>query len=343
MSTIKIYDCSNSEERPIHRKSSLCPFMNDICSDLMEYVAKEKSEQFEYVIDPVDADVIFTNDVYPQSILDLGKPTVKRMDGVFWQKEFQDRNKKYLQAAYNSSKIIFISKYSQECFYNLYHCLYNLYPFCDFKSKSKVILNDAPEDIFYPRWGRFCLPKPIHQITFAACVSNWERKEKRFNDLIKFAKICSNIKDIDIYIKLIGECSHKLPSNVWANGYCENRKDIADILRVSDAFINLSFKDAAPKTVCQAIRCGLPVLYANSGGVGEIVGEYGVPIFDNEKEFQAVYELKEKDIYLSLNSFIEKIYVLQESLLVKQDPFQKEFISYKKTLDNYLSVFSEVA
>jgi glycosyltransferase involved in cell wall biosynthesis len=336
MSRIKIYDCSNSEERPNHRKSSLCPFINDICADLMEYVITEKSDKFEYVIDPVEADVIFTNDVYPQSLLDLRKPMVKRMDGVFWQKNLQDRNSQYFQAAHQSSQVIFISKYSRDCF-----C--NFYPFFDCQKKSSIILNDAPEWIFYPRWGRFCLPKPIHQITFAACVSNWEREEKRFNSLIQFAKICENVKDIDIYIKLIGECNYKLPFNIWANGYCEDRKDIADILRVSDAFVNLSFKDPAPKTVCQAIRCGLPVLYANSGGVGEIVGKYGVPICDNENEFQTVYELKEKDIRSSLDSFIENIYLLQESLLVKQDPFEKEFVSYKKTLDDYLSVFSEVA
>ena len=336
MSTIKIYDCSNSDERPAHRSSSLCPVTNDICADLMEYVENEKYEQFEYVIDPIDADVIFTNDVYPEYILNPGKPMVKRMDGVFWQKELQDRNIKYFQAAYQSSRVVFISKYSSDCFYKI--C-----PFKKVPRTSIVILNDAPEWIFHPRFPRFRLSNPIHQITFAACVSNWRREEKRFEALIEFAEICSGIKDIDIYINLIGECDAKLPSNIWRKGYCEDRNDIADILRVSDAFINVSYRDAAPKTVCQAIRSGLPVLYANSGGVGEIVGDFGVPIFDKENESQEIYKLKEDDIRASLNEFIKCLYPIKESLINKQEPDKDGFVSYRTLLDKYLEVFYEVA
>jgi len=301
----------------------------------MEYVQNEKSDQFEYVIDPLDADIIFTNDIYPEKILDLQKPMVKRMDGIFWQKELQNRNSRYFQAARQSSHVIFISKYSSNCFLKI--C-----PFYDRAKISSVIINDAPEWIFHPRFPRFRLSTPIHQITFAACVSNWEREEKRFDSLIQFAKICAGIKDIDIYINLIGECNSKLPSNICRKGYCKDRDDIADILRVSDAFLNFSFRDAAPKTVCQAIRSGLPVLYANSGGVGEIVGDFGIPICDNENESPLIYKLKEDDIRSSLNEFIKCLCPIKESLLNKQEPNKDGFVSYRKLLDEYLKVFSEV-
>ena len=53
---------------------------------------------------------------------------------------------------------------------------------------------------------------------------------------------------------------------------------MASVFNMADGFLNLSFRDAATKTVPQAINCGLPVLYANSGGVPEMVGDYGVGI-----------------------------------------------------------------
>ena len=335
MAILKIYDCSNSEERPAHRSSSFCPVTNDICGDLKEYVQIEKFYQFEYVIDPVNADVIFTNDIYPQYILDLGKPMVKRMDGIFWQENLQERNRPYIKAAMQSSQVIFISKYSLDCFLALS-------PGFDSFKKTKVILNDAPEWIFNPSPEQFAFPT----ITFAACVSNWERKEKRFNSLMEFAKMCNDTWSDEIHINLIGECNKNLPSNMTCFGYMETREEIAIILKKSDAFINLSYRDAAPKTVCQAIRCGLPVLYANSGGVGEIVGDFGVPIKDNTIGFEIdedVYKLKLEDIYHSASQFVVKQIDIRDKLLEKQDINTNGFISYKKCLDKYLETFSEVA
>lgn len=45
------------------------------------------------------------------------------------------------------------------------------------------------------------------------------------------------------------------------------------IYQNSDAYVMTKYLDPCPNTVIEAMACGLPVLYSNSGGVSELVGE----------------------------------------------------------------------
>ena len=85
----RVYDCSNSSERPPHRSESFGPKENDIMRGLKKYC---NVFGCEFIDQPQDADVIITNDIYPKDILALDKPRVKRMDGVFWENRLKDRN-----------------------------------------------------------------------------------------------------------------------------------------------------------------------------------------------------------------------------------------------------------
>jgi glycosyltransferase involved in cell wall biosynthesis len=77
---------------------------------------------------------------------------------------------------------------------------------------------------------------------------------------------------------LIGKTDFSTPNNITKVGYLTKQEDIAVVLNKADGFLNLTYRDAATKTIPQAISCGLPVLYADSGGVSEMVGQYGVGI-----------------------------------------------------------------
>jgi glycosyltransferase involved in cell wall biosynthesis len=57
-----------------------------------------------------------------------------------------------------------------------------------------------------------------------------------------------------------------------------NRSDLALALRSCDVFLNLSENDPAPNVVSEAMASGLPVLFRDSGGVPELVGECGIPV-----------------------------------------------------------------
>ncbi len=54
-------------------------------------------------------------------------------------------------------------------------------------------------------------------------------------------------------------------------------KDLAALLREQDAYLTASRHDPCSNSVMEALACGLPVLYLNSGGHPELVGEAGLP------------------------------------------------------------------
>jgi glycosyltransferase involved in cell wall biosynthesis len=56
------------------------------------------------------------------------------------------------------------------------------------------------------------------------------------------------------------------------------RLELASALRSCDAFVNLSENEACPNVVLEALASGLPILFRDSGGVSELVGEAGIAI-----------------------------------------------------------------
>lgn len=113
-----------------------------------------------------------------------------------------------------------------------------------------------------PVWtGQFQIstPEPREVIAIA---SDWSRPEKRLEDLLVLAEIAPDVEFV--LVGAIGK--RKLPNNVRLKGYIATPNDLANALRMSDAMISLFYKDAYPKTMVQAKYCGLPVLYAASGG-----------------------------------------------------------------------------
>ena len=60
------------------------------------------------------------------------------------------------------------------------------------------------------------------------------------------------------------------------------------IYQRADAYVMTNHHDACPNTVLEALACGLPVLYADSGGVGELVGPSGVAIPSEENWDQVI-------------------------------------------------------
>ena len=255
---MKLFDCSRSREAPCHRESSMGPSQNDIMADLKKYCHMYGAE---FVDDPSKCDVIITNDVYPKEVLIFDKPRVKRMDDTYWQESLKTMNEPLNKAALQSDCVIFISSYSEWSYLMLYGEALN---------DSIVILNNANSMIFNCA-GRANRMRN-KRFTFAASASNWSRSEKRFKNLLEFA---NNITDAIYLIGKYDEAEGNLPPNIIKMGYLTEQTSMAKVLGQVEAFVNLSYRDPAPKVVCQAVNCGLPVLYANSGGTGEIVSAKG--------------------------------------------------------------------
>jgi glycosyltransferase involved in cell wall biosynthesis len=65
--------------------------------------------------------------------------------------------------------------------------------------------------------------------------------------------------------------------------------ELADLLRSHDVFVTASLHDPCSNALLEALACGLPALYVDSGGHGELVGEGGLP-FSRVDEVPALLE-----------------------------------------------------
>jgi len=287
---IKIYDCSNSEERPVHRNTG-GPKENDIVRYLKMYCS---NYDCEFVNDIHTADVIFTNDIFDKKSLETGLPRVKRMDGIFLQKDLLSRNELYNRAAEQANRVIFITKYS----YDVYNKLYNVSNL----KKCDIIHHWVDCHIFNPKHDY-----KRKRYDFCASATDWNRAEKRIADLISMANIFPLMK-----FCLIGKADNiKLPVNIDSLGYIPFPDVMATILKTCHAFVNLTYRDAATKTVCQAINCGLPVLYSATGGVSEMIEYcnlsygYGIPEDNQIKIYEEIPHLEHDEIHNSTIHFFE--------------------------------------
>jgi glycosyltransferase involved in cell wall biosynthesis len=291
---LRIFDCSNSTERPTNRSFG-GPVQNEFVGLLHKH-----SERYGIVfVDSLnDCDLVFTNDVYPESVLTSDKPRVKRMDGIFWLNELKDRNEKYNLAAKQSDLVIFISEYSKNSFETLYGSKLE---------KSVVVTHWVEKKFDYFHSGEF-------NNTFFAMATDWKRKEKRFGELVKFSKLT------DCKINLVGTCNFDVPKNIIKFGYLESDSDeFLNVLKDSSAFLNLTCKDAATKTVCLAINYGLPILFSTSGGVGELVGNCGIGIKEKDEiDFlDSVPQVDEEEMINGLFEFKNNYDELKRNIMNK--------------------------
>jgi glycosyltransferase involved in cell wall biosynthesis len=52
-----------------------------------------------------------------------------------------------------------------------------------------------------------------------------------------------------------------------------SQRDAPDLIRRAHVFLHTKVKDPCPSAVIEAMACGLPVVYAKSGGTVELVGD----------------------------------------------------------------------
>jgi glycosyltransferase involved in cell wall biosynthesis len=308
----KIYDCSNSIKRPHHRGGK-GPLENDIIRHLKEYC---NDYNCMFVDNPYEGDVIITNDVFPNGLPD--RPKIKRMDGIFWRHCFLDRNIKLNKAAIEADHVIFISEFSKNSFFNLYNLPLKNY---------SVVLNQADPKIFH---NKNYVKEEFSLITTA---TSWLREEKRLKAILDLA---NNIEE-NIYMIGVND-SINVP-NIKFVGYLDTPEKIAEELNKHSAFINFSYRDAAPKTVQQALCCGLPVYYANSGGVPESVENYGYGI---EDIVQANFE--EKTPSLDINNIINGYSIFKQNLQIYENNLKNRDNAslFKNMLKGYFKIIINI-
>jgi glycosyltransferase involved in cell wall biosynthesis len=93
--------------------------------------------------------------------------------------------------------------------------------------------------------------------------------------------------------------------------------EVARFLRGHDIFITASKHESCSNSLVEALSCGLPVLYVNSGSHGELVGEAGFPFSTEEEALvlldRLVEEFEDRQKLISVRSMTQ---VAQEYLAV---------------------------
>lgn len=317
--SIKIFDCSNSDRRPNNRGFG-GPVENTIVRDLKKYA---HDYDFEFVTDIQLANVAFTNDVFTDEVLSTNIPRVKRMDGVFFQDGLRARNESLNLAAQQADSVIFISEFSRDAYHHLYGERHAL------KKKSTVILNWVDDTVFEFQDHSFC-DKPER---FVSISTSWERPEKRLNAIIALATCNPSLE-----FHLIGNMEKlnvATPTNVFNFGYIEDELILCDILSDMDAMVCTAFRDAAPKTVAQGLAVGLPLFYANSGGVPELVRGNGFG-FDARDEHKFYANIPQACGHIAaFEQFCSDYHKYVKNATIEPDRYQNVMKSY---FDEFSSV-----
>ena len=101
-------------------------------------------------------------------------------------------------------------------------------------------------------------------------------------------------------------CPDINPANVKIAGVL-NSPELAALMRSNHAMIHAAWNEPCSNAIVEAMACGLPIIYRDSGGSCELAGEYGTPLSGTRIE--------------TLNTFKSLYAILRRKLLRDRDRF----------------------
>lgn len=132
-----------------------------------------------------------------------------------------------------------------------------------------IIYNPVDLALFRPDGPRLQFGPGRVAVACAAWSTNSRKGTRGLDDL------ASNHPDVDFVLCGRFEAVSLRP-NIIRLGHVSHA-DMALAFRSCDVFLNLSENDPAPNVVVESLASGVPVLYRDSGGVPELVGDCGLP------------------------------------------------------------------
>ena len=216
-------------------------------------------------------------------------PNIKifhRIDGLhqLWRKNGKETDNMIKSFANNyADGVIFQSKWSEDIF-KKYNIIIN--------KKTAIIPNAALNNIFKKRTKK--INGKIKLIT--TCWSPGTHKG------IEFYMFLDNNLDFEKYnYTYIGQISNNYKFKNIIHLKPMDKNELAKYLQKSDIFISGVKIDAASNSITEALTCGLPVLYLDSGGNKEIVKNGGVGFNNNDNIIEKLDNLVKNYDYYSNN------------------------------------------
>ena len=177
-------------------------------------------------------------------------------------------------------------------------------------SVSRVILNAVDPSIFFPdssadpRGG-----------TIRLVAASWSS-----NPLKGFSALADLSRLPGIEMTFIGNwCPDADPMDVKLVGV-RDAKGVAEVMRSSHALVHAAWNESCSNTIVEALACGLPVIYRDSGGNRELAYEYGIPLLDDMSD--------------TVDSLLERYETIREKVLQDRSTFL-----IRRAAEEYETVF----
>ena len=106
------------------------------------------------------------------------------------------------------------------------------------------------------------------------------------------------------------------------------QKELAEYYKKCDFFLHGAQNDPCPNVVLEALSCGLPIVYNNSGGTPEIVDNYGIPLPE---------DITPESIYDTMQTMKEKYPQFVESIKKDMNKF-----SIERAVLEYVNIFYNI-
>ena len=159
-----------------------------------------------------------------------------------------------------------------------------------------VITNTVDPAIFHPPAAR----EPLDGRALRVIASSWSQNPRKGADVLEW--LDRNVDPATVTVTFVGQTAlqlrrirHALPVD---------SRGVAALLRDHDVYLATSRDDPCSNALLEALACGLPAAYLDSGGHPELVGAGGLP-FQSPEEVPDVVERLAAD----LDAYRERISV----------------------------------
>ena len=138
-----------------------------------------------------------------------------------------------------------------------------------------VVPNSADPAIFHPPAGR----EPIEGRRIRVVAASWSDNPRKGGDAL--AWLDRNLDFSRYEVTFAGRAARSF-ERIRVVGPLDSHR-LADLLRAQDAYLAPSFDDPCSNALIEALACGLPAVYRESGGHPELVGAAGVPFREDDE------------------------------------------------------------
>jgi glycosyltransferase involved in cell wall biosynthesis len=164
-----------------------------------------------------------------------------------------------------------------------------------------VIPNAVDPGIFYPPLER----EPLAPRRVRLIASSWSDNVRKGAQTL--AWLDANLDQERYEMTFVGRAPHRF-RQIRAVGPVGS-DEVAELLRAHDVYLAASRDDPCSNALLEALACGLPAAFIASGGHPELVGDGGLPFYDEEELpgllDRLVDEIEERRAAISIPSISE--------------------------------------